>query len=194
MSLPKWDTKNFGPELEALLGAGDRLPSLSPSRGEAGIQKKIRGLMSKGPFSERTIHSEAEASGIKSGLYLYFDHLEPAHLIAQDIHGPTGAYWHGIMHRREPDDGNSAYWFRRAASHPVLQKLASEAQGILKIPRHKNLAKDLGSGGVWDPFSFIRVCSKARSAGNRDETRVLNELQLMEWRLLFDYCFKKGYG
>ena len=39
---------------------------------------------------------------------------ERAHLIAQDIAGPDGAWVHAYLHRREGDVSNAAYWYRHA--------------------------------------------------------------------------------
>jgi hypothetical protein len=37
-----------------------------------------------------------------------------AHEIAQDIETPEAARLHAYLHRREGDDFNAAYWYRRA--------------------------------------------------------------------------------
>lgn len=55
-----------------------------------------------------------------AGLWLYVDDLERSHTVSQSVEDATGSYWHGIMHRREGDFGNSRYWHRRAAGHPLL--------------------------------------------------------------------------
>ena len=42
------------------------------------------------------------------------DRWQEAHNIVQDIDSPE-AYWiHAYLHRVEGDDGNAAYWYRRA--------------------------------------------------------------------------------
>ena len=56
---------------------------------------------------------------LAAALWLYVDDLDRSHTISQGIDGSTGAYWHGIMHRREGDFGNSHYWMRQAAAHPL---------------------------------------------------------------------------
>src|SRR5438270_7443644 len=59
---------------------------------------------------------------LAAGLWLYCDDLDRCHAICQDLPDPIGAFWHGIMHRREGDFSNSHYWVRRAESHPMLNE------------------------------------------------------------------------
>ena len=37
-----------------------------------------------------------------------------AHEIAQEIDSPDGAWVHAYLHRKEGDEGNAGYWYRRA--------------------------------------------------------------------------------
>lgn len=116
-----------------------------------------------------------------SGLYLYFSCMDESHKISQDIDTPDGSFWHGILHRQEPDAGNAAYWFRKVGAHPVFPALRSVSAGI---------GVDFGSR--WDPFAFIDLCERARKQpGSEEEHRAL-EVQRAEWQLLFDYCAAKG--
>ena len=50
---------------------------------------------------------------VEAGLLLLNDYLDESHEISQTMEGKgnpkTGDYWHGIMHRREPDAGNASY-------------------------------------------------------------------------------------
>ncbi|MEM9409654.1 MAG: hypothetical protein AAGA30_00985 [Planctomycetota bacterium] len=39
---------------------------------------------------------------------------EAAHQIVQDLNDAKAAQIHGYLHRVEGDDGNAAYWYRRA--------------------------------------------------------------------------------
>ena len=37
-----------------------------------------------------------------------------AHEVAQDVDDATGAWVHAYLHRKEGDEGNAGYWYRRA--------------------------------------------------------------------------------
>jgi hypothetical protein len=54
-----------------------------------------------------------------------------AHTVAQDIDDPTGAWVHAYLHRKEGDDGNSAYWYRRAGRAVASVDLKSEWRQIV---------------------------------------------------------------
>ena len=62
---------------------------------------------------------------LAAGLLQIHDFWDASHDAAQraDDQGERefSAYWHGIAHRREPDAGNAAYWFRRVGRHRDLQ-------------------------------------------------------------------------
>lgn len=62
-------------------------------------------------------------SPLAAGLWLYIDKLHRSHEVSQSDESQTGAYWHGIMHRREGDFSNSHYWLRRAGAHPAMKNL-----------------------------------------------------------------------
>jgi hypothetical protein len=88
-----------------------------------------------------------------------------------------GAFWHGIMHRREPDAWNSKYWFRKVGRHPVLDMLVSEAPQIGYSYRN--------------PEEFVDFCEGVRGTGSADE-ELARRVQLLEWQLLFDWCWNKA--
>ena len=69
---------------------------------------------------------------VQSGLLLWNDALDASHIISQSIESRTGSYWHGIMHRREPDYSNAKYWFRRVGVHPTYPVLRERALALLQ--------------------------------------------------------------
>ena len=91
-------------------------------------------------------HARAPKAAM-AGLYLYFGCWNEAHEVAQNVGTPEGSYWHAIVHRQEPDAGNSAYWFRQVRAHPIFPALAKVA-GVEK----------------WDPLEFIRQCERGELA------------------------------
>lgn len=52
---------------------------------------------------------------LKAGDFKAGPEMERAHQICQDHEGVQAFDWiHALVHRIEGDDGNAAYWFRRA--------------------------------------------------------------------------------
>ena len=118
------------------------------------------------------------------GLWLYFSCFDEAHAIVQDLSTVEASYWHAILHRQEPDAGNSTYWFRRVGKHPTFSELNREAGAVFSH------YPDAGfhTSGNWDPFSFVEFCESARHHPNSSSERAALEIQRIEWQLLFDYC------
>jgi hypothetical protein len=51
---------------------------------------------------------------------------DAAHRVAQDVDDEDGAWVHAYLHRKEGDDGNAAYWYRRAGRSPGRGTLHEE--------------------------------------------------------------------
>jgi hypothetical protein len=178
---------DYGGDVARILdlnGAGQRLMPLAGAQGTtlgttqgttAEARDALRPLQAKDLFPHA--HSPL---GAMSGLYLYFDCLDEAHVIAQDLDTADGSFWHGIVHRREPDAGNAAYWFRSVGKHPVFPALREEAH-LLRFD----------TGREWDPFAFIDFCEGARARPGCAEEQIALQIQLKEWQLLFDYCARE---
>ena len=119
-----------------------------------------------------------------SGLWLYFSCLEESHQVSQGIHSPDGSFWHAIMHRQEPDAGNSAYWFRQTGRHAIFDALAAEARQLVDA----QAGVEFKVGERWDPFAFIDFCESARCKPGGPAEALAMRIQQVEWQLLFDYC------
>jgi hypothetical protein len=123
-----------------------------------------------------------------AGLLLRIGCWDESHAVAQDIDSTEGSYWHGIIHRLEPDSANASYWFRQVGQHSVFPELFIRTVEILKQggPEHWHPKTE------WDPFLFIDWCDEARERGGPAETAAL-EIQMAEWQLLFDWCAAKRH-
>ena len=101
----------------ALVQAKPRAPRLAQALVGAGLGRRVPGRSSC-----------RDGWRSRPGLLQVHDFWDASHEAAQQADDlgerDFSAYWHGIAHRREPDAGNAAYWFRRVGRHPVFTPLA----------------------------------------------------------------------
>ena len=177
-----FDAETYGAEVASLLaldGSGARLMPLAEGRcSSAAARERLRGSSASQLFPAAHAPEAALA-----GLYLYFSCMDEAHEIAQGVSSVEGSFWHGILHRQEPDPGNSGYWFRRVGKHAVFPALRAEAQVL-----SGKAGIDLSLKPEWDPFGFIDLCEQARRQPGSALEGLAREIQRAEWQLLFDYC------
>jgi len=177
-----FEPSQYGPDvmrLLALSGNGQRLAPLVC--GPCASEEARRELSRVNPAAVFPKCAEPEAP--MAGLWLYFSCFKEAHRLIDDPRTPDGVYWHAILHRQEPDDGNAAYWFRRLGRHPLFEPLAEESRRILTaIPKAELRV------GRWDPFAFIAYCGRARQQPGTPQEQTAREIQRAEWQLLFDHC------
>src|SRR5690606_38969416 len=105
-------------ELDAL--PGEVLAAVKPLLEKLPLDKAMAKLVVPAPPNDGELIMAVEAAvtqpaisrrpALQAGLWLYIDELDRSHVVSQTIDDATGSYWHGIMHRREGDFGNSHYW------------------------------------------------------------------------------------
>jgi len=165
-----FETSAFGSNIAALL-RDPRLPELGSGSPNRSLHSALAALTPENAFA--TLSDRSMALGCISGLWLLHDFLDESHAISQEISTTTGSYWHGIMHRREPDPANAKYWFRHVGHHPVFDLLSNE------------------SDKRWDSFAFIDRCEACRGSGDEEEL-ACRQIQLREWHILFAWCHDRA--
>lgn len=107
-----------------------------------------------------------------AGLWLLAGELDKSHAVSQRIETAEGSFWHGIMHRREGDFGNSKYWMKRVGKHPVLEELAA------RMPDYRS------------SVDFVDFCERVVTESGPERDKAV-EIQWTEWQLLFQYCWNQ---
>ena len=185
------DSTAYGPAVQELLKV-PRLAPLGPGGPNVKVRPQLAALQPQSLFAPQVIHDREMASACLAGLWLYHDFLDESHAISQELHSNTGSYWHGLMHRREPDYGNAKYWFHRVGKHPVFEPLAVAARQLAAAEADP-AAAFLKTMTAWDPFAFIDLCEAAAGGRARCET-LCRQVQRQEWELLFDWCYRQALG
>ena len=180
------------------LEAGNPLPTLVPQK--AWSAELTDALASKSVdelFHGESVKNTTFGDAIKSGLLLWNDALDESHNISQGLANQTGSYWHGLMHRREPDYSNAKYWFGRVGTHPIFPQLRERALAILnETPDPSDalaqMAQTIEAEAQWDAYQFIDWCQAAESDAAADVTRFLQQVQAEEIKLLLAYSYQNA--
>ncbi len=126
----------------------------------------------------------ADPAAALAGLWLYYGGWEEAHEIAQDLPSPEGRYWHGILHRQEPDAWNANYWFRQVGKHPVLPQLAAQSAELAR--QYPTASWQPRSS--WSHPAFVEYCHQAATEPGSAAESLARAIQDREWQLLFAHC------
>jgi hypothetical protein len=187
--MPVLDPSAYGPVVADLLREA-RLMPLGPGTPNRQAEASLRALTPTTLFAPQDVRDQNMAAACQAALWLYHDFLDESHAISQDIDTPEGSYWHGLLHRREPDFSNAKYWFRLVGHHPVFAPLAAAARALTADEPHP-AAAFLKAGSAWDPFAFVDLCEAAYTGRMPCET-LCRRVQQREWELLFDFCWQQA--
>ncbi len=185
-------------EIIETLEVGNPLPALVPQlESNAELTKSLQALSTTALFEGQALKDTTFGEAIKSGLLLWNDALDASHTISQELGNPTGSYWHGIMHRREPDYSNAKYWFGRVGTHAIFPVLRERAISLLKETPNPSdtlarIAQTLEAEENWDAYQFIDWCQAAQSDMDSDVTRFLQQVQREEIKLLLAYSYQNA--
>ena len=180
------------------LEAGNPLPTLVPQHAwSSELTDALESASLEDLFDGESLKNRTFGEAIKSGLLLWNDALDESHTISQGLMDQTGSYWHGIMHRREPDYPNAKYWFGRVGTHPIFPELRGRAlERFKETPNPSDALADIGntiaSQEKWDAYQLIDRCEAAEGDSDSDVTRFLQQVQVEEIKLLLAYTYQNA--
>ncbi len=163
-------------------------PLLGPERRESAMPEKE--LIQKLNRFIGSQHGTQGAELLHATALLWHDHLDASHTLSQGIDTPEGSWLHGIMHRREPDYGNAAYWFRKLGRHDAFPLLAQRVKSML--PSDSILSGRLTNGKDWLPLAFIDECGKAEQGSDKSLQATLRQVQAIEFEVLVQHILRKA--
>lgn len=185
-------------EIIEKLETGNPLPPLVPENAWSNeLTDTLIATSLEDLFQGQSLKDDIFAGAIKSGLLLWNDALDDSHDISQELGNNTGSYWHGIMHRREPDYSNAKYWFGRVGTHPIFPTLRERALELYKETQSPSdtlsqIAQSIEDNEHWDAYQFIDWCQAAQDASTSDVTQFLQQVQAEEIKLLLAYSYRNA--
>ena len=185
-------------EVIGKLEAGNPLPTLVPQKAwSSELTDTLEAASLDDLFDGTSLKNTTFAEAIKSGLLLWNDALDESHTISQGLADPTGSYWHGIMHRREPDYPNSKYWFGRVGSHPIFPALRERSLELYNETANPSdalteIGEAIAAQENWDSYQFVDWCQAAEGDSDSDVTGFLQQVQAEEIKLLLAYSYRNA--
>ncbi len=186
-AVTQWNPGVYSTEVSEILALAENGERLMPLAEGVCCSEQARDRIKNAKAGDLFPSARAPRAAL-AGLYLYFSCRDEAHEVAQSDSSAEGSYWHAIVHRQEPDAGNSSYWFHRVGEHPVFSGLLEAARAVGAA--HPDAG--LKFSKTWDPLGFIEICEQARRRPGSALERAALEIQRAEWQLLFEYCARRS--
>jgi len=184
--MPAFDPQQYGAAQDLLAQAPQN--ELGPGQPRRAFYAPLQSLSPETLVAPHPLGDHPLAQAALAGLWLRFDFLDESHQISQSLETAEGSYWHGILHRREPDYGNAKYWFRRVPTHPIHAALSAAAHRLAG-DANSPAAEFLRQATSWDAFAFVDLVAQAAS-GPPALAALCRRVQQVEWELLFDFCYR----
>jgi len=205
--------RDYGPTVSRLLAEAS-VNELGPGTERSAARALLEGVSPTSVVEPRRVVDREMALACCAALWLRFDFLDKSHQISQALDTAEGSFWHGVMHRREPDFTNAKYWFRRCGQHEIYGPLAEAVRDLvmgemavacrqetsagkaLAKPKFGGLGSDvdyLSQQETWDPLRFVDLCEMALDASPPLHSFCMR-LQQLEWDMMFAYCFEAAGG
>jgi len=188
------------------LRARTQMPLFISTVWDASLDGALRAAEPHDLFGGQALRDPYMAAAAIAGLHLWNDNFSASHNLCQGINTGTGAYWHGLGHRREGHAGeglaknlaNAKYWFRQAGDHPAHDAVYRSALNVLDntgagFRWATEAAAALRSRGKWDPFAMVDWFAQADAQTLSAPTQsILEEIQWREIDLLVDWCVQQA--
>ena len=162
------------------------VPDLGPGPREGILPETLVELRSL----EATRHlglPERDLELITALALLYHDHHDGAHNRVQDRTDADGCLLHAILHRREPDHWNAAYWFRRVSGHPIYRSLTPGAIQAAQDAEARVVLGNLTLSGDLDPLAFVQECRRVAERPCARSEAYLRKVQHLEFAALGEH-------
>jgi hypothetical protein len=168
-----------------LLGTGE-LPELGPGPRTGVLPEATVGLRLL-EVTRGLDPSEASGDLLAATALLYHDHHDAAHNLVQDRTDADGCLIHAILHRREPDHWNAAYWFRRLSGHPIYRALTPGAIRAAQSTEARGVLERLTLSGDIDPLALVHECQRLTERPCARSEAYLRQVQHLEFVALVEH-------